>query len=259
MFPSDQPAAILLFLRKVPKLSGAPAQEVSGASGARWGDEKDRHFCCFEVTWWSLLSFTFTTDRDHSATGQNQIPELLQTSLPPPIEYTFSVPRQISLSVLQPTTIRVSLLSMKSAVDQEIHEQISCPCFGGGNICRRSGGAVEGCYNFSHPILIHHRMSARASWHFGLWLLLIFNEDGNFKKLYIHFYKKITPGIYTSDSTSQFFMHTEVHRPHQVTNVTFTSTDWFAKFQTAKTLRFLLFLWFQNCHLRYNLKTHKVL
>lgn len=120
-------------------------------------------------------------------------------------------------------------------------------------------GAVEGCYNFSHPILIPHHISARASWHFGLWLLLIFNEDGNFKKLYIHFYKKITPGIYTSDSTAQFFMHTEVHRPHQVTNVTFTSTDWFPKFQTAKTLRFLLFLWFQNCHLRYNLKTHKVL
>lgn len=117
-------------------------------------------------------------------------------------------------------------------------------------------GAAEGCYNFSHPILIHCHMSARASWHFALWLLLIFNEDGNFKKLYIHFYKKITPGIYTTDCTSQFLMHTGL--PHQVTNVTFTSTDWFAKFQTAKTLRFLLFLWFQGCHLEYNLKAHKV-
>lgn len=29
-------------------------------------------------------------------------------------------------------------------------------------------GAVEGCYNFSHPILIPHHISARASWHFGL-------------------------------------------------------------------------------------------
>lgn len=34
-FPPLQPAVILLFLRKVPKLGRALAQEVSGASGAQ--------------------------------------------------------------------------------------------------------------------------------------------------------------------------------------------------------------------------------
>lgn len=82
------------------------------------------------------------------------------------------------------------------------------PALGEATSITGAEGAAEGCYNFSHPILIHCHMSARASWHFGLWLLLIFNEDGNLKKLYIHFYKKITPGIYTSDCTSQFLMHT---------------------------------------------------
>lgn len=35
MFSSVQPAVILLFLRKVPKLGRTPAQVVSGASGAQ--------------------------------------------------------------------------------------------------------------------------------------------------------------------------------------------------------------------------------
>lgn len=44
MFPSVQLAVILLFLKKVSKIGRTPAQEVSEASGTRWGTEKDRVF-----------------------------------------------------------------------------------------------------------------------------------------------------------------------------------------------------------------------